>query len=320
MFMMMGTNDGVGQAARFGGIAGITSDDTYVYVTSDHAVRRVTIADATVQTWIGSAGQMGYMEGNGNGARFTSPAGITTDGTTIWVADAGNAVVRAIDIASGDTSLLAGSPGQIGNGDGTGTNARFDSMRDLAFGDGFVWHVQGNGVLRRIDPQTGQVVTVAGLAGTNGFVNGQGNAVRFDVPRHVEWISANLLYVSDTENNRPRMVAMNGAIGTVSSPYGGAAGYADGNGVAALFERQRGLAYAGADVLTVADSDNFVIREIDLASMDVTTIAGMAGMAAHTVGIGLAAAFDKPLDMHYDAGTGDLFISEGTVLRRMYYQ
>ena len=82
----------------------------------------------------------------------------------------------------------------------------------------------------------------------------------------------------------------------------------------------RGVAFDGASTLIIGDSDNFCIREIDLSTDQVTTIAGTAGVAGHAVGVGLSAAFDKPHDVHFDAPTGDLFISEGTLLRRMYYR
>jgi hypothetical protein len=318
-FGQMGDTDGIGQAARFNGIAGITSVDDFVYVTANHAIRRIDVDTADVTTWAGQSGQMAHADGMGNAARFANPAGLSTDGTVIWVADAGNAVIREIDVATGQVSTIAGQVGNPGNNDGM-AGATFDGMRDLAWDGSFLYLVQGNGVVRRVDPGNGAVVTVAGQPNTNGFMDGQGGAVRFDVPRHIEAIGPDTFYIADTENHRVRLMVVSGMVGDVTSPYGGGAGYQDGNGNNALFRRHRGLAYDGTGLLAVADSDNFVIREADLGSGDVTTIAGMAGNANHVVGVGLGAGFDKPLDMHYDAATGDLFISEGNVLRRMYYQ
>jgi hypothetical protein len=293
--------------------------DDYVYVTANHAIRRIDVDTADVTTWAGQSGQMAHADGMGNAARFANPAGLSTDGTVIWVADAGNAVIREIDVATGQVSTIAGQVGNPGNNDGM-AGATFDGMRDLAWDGSFLYLVQGNGVVRRVDPGSGAVVTVAGQPNTNGFMDGQGGAVRFDVPRHIEAIGPDTFYIADTENHRVRLMVVSGMVGDVTSPYGGGAGYQDGNGNNALFRRHRGLAYDGTGLLAVADSDNFVIREADLGSGDVTTIAGMAGNANHVVGVGLGAGFDKPLDMHYDAATGDLFISEGNVLRRMYYQ
>jgi hypothetical protein len=260
------------------------------------------------------------MNGTGGQARFDAPSGIATDGTTVWVADAGNNLIRAIDMQSATVSNLAGQLNAPGTGDGTGNGATLESQRGLAWDGKFLYQIQGNGVLRQIDVNSGKVVTVAGSPNTNAFMDGVGGQARFDVPRFIEAVSGDRLYVSDTENHRIRLVTISNGVGTVSTPYGGAAGYNDANGNAALFRRQRGVAFAGGNTLAVADSDNFVIREIDLSTDDVTTIAGMAGNATHVVGVGLAAGFDKPLDMHYDDKTGDLFISEGAVLRRMYYK
>lgn len=88
---------------------------------------------------------------------------------------------------------------------------------------------------------------------------------------------------------------------------------------AALFNRLRGLAFDGTDFV-VGDSDNFCMRKITLATDQVTTIAGMAQVQTHVVGIGTSAGIDKPLDVHFDAGSGDVFINEGQVIRRFYYQ
>jgi hypothetical protein len=283
-------------------------------------VRRVDTGDATVTTFAGVAGQGGYQEGVGGAARFTNPSGITTDGTTLWVADAGNFVIREIDLASQQTSILAGGVGQSGTVNATGAAARFESMRGMAWDGAFLYLIQSNGVLRQIDTGNGAVITVAGMAGQNAFADGAGSVARFDAPRFVVALTQDRLYVSDTENNRPRSVLVANGVGTVTSPFGGAQGYMDGNGNGALFNRQRGLGYAGNEILAVSDSDNFVIRELDLQTKDVTTIAGMANTNAHAEGEGLQAGFDKPLDMHFDPQTGDLFISEGAVLRRMYYK
>ncbi|MCX4245017.1 NHL repeat-containing protein [Paraliomyxa miuraensis] len=274
---------------------------------------------AEVTTWAGQSGANGHMDGMGTGARFSNPSGLATDGAVIWVADAGNAVIREIDVTTAQVTTIAGQVGNAGNNDGMG-GATLDAMRDLAWDGSFLYLVQGNGVVRRIDPGSGAVVTVAGQPNTNGFMDGQGGAVRFDVPRHIEATGPGELYIADTENHRVRLMLVNGMVGDVSSPYGMMAGHQDGNGNAALFRRHRGLAHDGAGHLAVSDSDNFVIREIDLGTDEVTTIAGMAGNANHVEGVGVGAGFDKPLDMHYDATTGDLFISEGNVLRRMYYQ
>jgi DNA-binding beta-propeller fold protein YncE len=71
------------------------------------------------------------------------------------------------------------------------------------------------------------------------------------------------------------------------------AGSADGPRAAARFRSPHGLATDGAH-LFVADTGNHTIRQVDLATGSVTTIAGMAGQPGSTDGTGAAARFDHP--------------------------
>jgi hypothetical protein len=319
-FNQTGTADGVGTAARFDAVGDITGDGSHVWVATHNAVRRIEIATATVSTFAGAKGQPGFQNGTGGAARFDYVAGIATDGTTVWVVDTGNVVVRAIDIASAAVTTLAGSPGQAGNQDGTGAQARFAEPRGIAWDGTWLWVAEvGNNAVRRIHPQTGQVLTVAGDNG-QGSTNGTGNLAAFNRPRGIEAFGGNV-YVGDTENHQVRLVVPGAtALATlVSAPIGSSAGYADGIGVAAQLRRLRGVTNDGTDLI-VADSDNFVIRKVTLPGHAVSTIAGTGGNQAHAEGIGPAAAFDKPMDVHFDPGTGDLFIVENSVIRRMYYK
>jgi len=320
-FGVQGSVDGVGQAARFQFVSGMTSHNGYLYVSADHAIRRIEIATATVTTWAGQSGTQAHVDDSGGAARFDGAVGLATNGTKLWVADAGNAVIREIDIATVQVSTIAGQVGVNGNADGSGAAATFDAMRELAYDGTYLYLIEAGSasVLRRIDPSNGAVVTLAGSYNNQGLADGTGNAARFAAPRFVTAIGANNLYVGDTENHRPRHVDVVGNQGVVSSPYGSSQGYQDGNGTSAQFDRLRGVAYDGANLI-IADSDNFCIRLIDLQTDEVTTIAGMAQVNNHVVDVGTAAGFDKPLDLHYDADTGDVFISEGAVIRRFYYQ
>jgi len=109
---------GASASATFSGPAGITTDGTYLYVTDwgevvygnpvvGQTIRRVTISDGTVTTIAGVSGHVNIRDGNGNlpdsGATtsaqdvyFYCPAGITTDGTSLFVADAFNYTIRRI--------------------------------------------------------------------------------------------------------------------------------------------------------------------------------------------------------------------------------
>jgi len=93
-----GSTDGTGSAARFNDPCGITTDGTNLYVadTGNNTVRKVVIATGAVTTLAGSAGASGSTDGTGSAARFNGLQSITTDGTSLYVADTGNSTVNAI--------------------------------------------------------------------------------------------------------------------------------------------------------------------------------------------------------------------------------
>jgi sugar lactone lactonase YvrE len=123
--------------------------------TGNHTIRRIDITTGVVTTSAGSAGTPGSADGTGAAARFSYPRGvaISADGSTALVADFSNNVIRAITLASGVVTTLAGTPGSSGSSDGVGTGARFTYPAGIALsGDGATVLVADpdNQTLRRI--------------------------------------------------------------------------------------------------------------------------------------------------------------------------
>jgi sugar lactone lactonase YvrE len=121
-----GSADGTGAAARFSYPNGITTDGTDLYVadSSNNAIRKVAIASGGVTTLAGGA--FGDADGTGAAARFNYPCGITTDGTSLYVADSTNNTVRKVAIATGAVTTLAGTGQVSGSADAVGSGARFN--------------------------------------------------------------------------------------------------------------------------------------------------------------------------------------------------
>ena len=119
-----GAADGAGTAASFAQPNGITTDGTSLYIvdSGNNKVRKLVIASGLVSTLAGS-GSAGAVDGAA-AASFNTPAGITSDGTYLYVGDSGNQKVRKIAIATGAVSTLAGS-GAAGTADGSAVVATF---------------------------------------------------------------------------------------------------------------------------------------------------------------------------------------------------
>ncbi|AFM12283.1 NHL repeat containing protein [Turneriella parva] len=128
-----GDTDGSANTARFGLPGAMTTDGVNLYLcdSSNHKIRKIVIATGEVITLAGPAQgttTSGDTDGTGNSARFNNPLGITTDGTSLYVADTSNQKIRKIVIATGAVTTVAGpAQGATTSGDteGVGTSARF---------------------------------------------------------------------------------------------------------------------------------------------------------------------------------------------------
>ena len=128
-------DNATGTSATFQNPMGITTDGTNLYVAeaSNNKIRKIVIDNGTVTTLAGpaagsAANTVGDTDGTGNAARFRWPAGITTDGTNLYVADGENHQIRKIVIDIGTVTTLVGpAAGSQDNDstDGTGNAARF---------------------------------------------------------------------------------------------------------------------------------------------------------------------------------------------------
>ncbi len=120
-----GSTDGQGKSAAFGYPAGITTDGRNLFIadTLNNAIRKVIISTGEVTTLAGGPAS-GTSDGVGSDARFYYPYGITTDGTSLFVSEFGNHMVRRIEITSGTVTTLAGAP-TPGSSNGIGAAASF---------------------------------------------------------------------------------------------------------------------------------------------------------------------------------------------------
>ncbi|MCE5230283.1 redoxin domain-containing protein, partial [bacterium] len=116
--------------------------------------------------------------------------------------------------------------------------------------------------------------------------------------------AGNRLFIADSGHNRIIQASLEGKISAI---YGsGEPGLADGPAASARFNNPQGMALDGAaGLLFVADTDNHALRQINLATGDVTTIAGtgMIGNDRRGGGIGTAQPLNSPWALALDKNT-----------------
>ena len=130
-----GAADGAGAAATFNGPTDLTTDGTKLYVVDEwnSKIRQIVIATGVVSSVTGAANTAsgrGAADGAAATASFYIPYGLTTDGTSLYVTDAGNSKIRQIVIATGVVSSVTGAAntaGVAGAADGAGATATFSN-------------------------------------------------------------------------------------------------------------------------------------------------------------------------------------------------
>jgi hypothetical protein len=312
-----GSADGTNGAAQFNKPYGIAIDragNLYLADTFNQTIRMVTPVGTNwvVTTIAGCALSTGSANGTNLAARFNGPSGVAVDRAgSLYVADTTNCTVRKVTSA-GVVTTLAGSPGNRGCANGTGSGAQFSNPYSVAVdtnGNVFVADT-GNCDIRKVT-SGGAVTALAGQCGTCGSVEGTGSAAQFNQPRGVAADSAGNVYVADTLNDTIRKVTSGGMV-TPLAGVAGSPGTNDGAGIWASFNQPYGVAVDGATNLYFADTYNHTIRKASPVGTDswvVTTLAGLAGVSGANDGTNGEARFSYPSSVAVDTN-GNVFVAD----------
>ena len=228
-------------------------------------------------------------------------------------------------------TTLAGNP-EAGSSDGLGSGARFHlGLRSgvASDGKGAVYVADTlNHSIRCILP-TGEVITVAGLAGVPGTADGAGSVARFNRPSGVAVGPTGDVFVSDTGNLRIRRVTPTGVVTTLPGSYfsSGVAVDSGGNIFVAEFDTARvskltpegkvlaqingfsgptGVAVNSFGTLYITDYNAHTIEQVTTAGVR-STLAGSPGSQGKVDGSGSAARFTWPSSLSLD-GLGNVYV------------
>ena len=314
----VGSADGQGNVARYWGPMGVAIDTAgtlFVVDSGNNTLRKIT-PSGLVSTIAGKprvSGPdnrmvVGFVDGQGEAARFNGPTGIAMDGMgNLYVADSGNNTIRKVT-PSGLVSTLAGLGYDFGNADGQGNSAKFFGLFGIAVdsgGNSFVADRENN-TIRKITP-SGLVSTFAGLAGVWGSADGQGNAARFWAPYGIAVDGPGNVYVADFANHTVRKITPSGLVSTLAGLVG-SPGSNDGLGSEARFKYPQDLTVDSAGNVYVVDWGNSTIRKISPTGY-VSTIAGQVGVNGSADGQGSAASFCSPWGVAVD-GIGNVYVTD----------
>lgn len=223
-----------------------------------------------VSTFAGT-GAWASDDGPADKATFRQPTGIAVDPAgNFYVPDLHK--IRKIT-PQGVVSTIAGGNGK-GYVDGTGTNARFNSITSIVLDKANNLYVvdQMNFLIRKITP-AGVVSTVAGTVGVLGKKDGIGTNAAFSVPYGLAIDAAGThLYVGDQANHRIRKIVL--ATREVTTIAGsGEQTSKDGNGLKAGIPSPGSMAFDVDGNLYLTEKGGGKVRKM-APNGDVTTIGG----------------------------------------------
>jgi sugar lactone lactonase YvrE len=319
------------------------SGNIFIADTENSVIREVVASTGNIQTVAGvnydasegSACQDGGDGGPAASAYLCLPYSVFVDASgNIFIADWGNSTIREVVASTGKIQTVAGTPQSPGySGDGAAaTSAQLDQPESVyvdGSGDIFIADTF-NSVIREVTSANGFIRTVAGVYYAFSFVcnysgdGGPAASAQLCLPSGVSLDSSGNILIADTENFAIRAVntgAQPVTIATVQIPAGdiatvagtpGIAGYS-GNGGAAIsaeLNYPNDMVVDGSENIYIADSENFVIREVTASNGDIQVFAGDNFVAYSSyVSSATDASLNNPGAVFVD-GSGNVFIAD----------
>ncbi|MFJ3643878.1 thioredoxin-like domain-containing protein [Streptomyces sp. NPDC090108] len=254
----------------------LPSGNFLVSDTTRHQLVELAGDGETVVRRVGT-GTRGFADGGPREASFSEPQGLalSEDGASVVVADTVNHALRALDLATGEVTTLAGTGRQWWQGSPTAGPARevdLSSPWDVAFFGGKVWiAMAGVHQLWTYDPADGTVAVGAGTT-NEGLVDGPGAEAWFAQPSGLA-ATADRLWLADSETSALRWVDLDGTVHTAVGTGLFDFGHRDGAAEQALLQHPLGVTALPDGSVAVADTYNHALRRYDPATGEVTTLA-----------------------------------------------
>ena len=280
----------------------------------------------------------------GTSSELNNPEAVWDGGGNLYIADAGNNRIQEIagtthtEFGQSMTSTYiytvagssAGTAGSSGDG-GAATSARLNAPGGVwvdGSGDLYVADTVNNRI-REVSASTSDISTLAGTGGTRKTEGDGGPAVWSGLygPFDTAFDGKGDLFIADTANNRVQEVPVTsgtnygiamteGDVYTIAGSATGQAGDSGNGGLAssALLSYPEGLTVDAAGNVYIADTNNAQVREVSVATGDISTVAGsLSGTIGSSGDNGPAtsALLGGPAGLAVD-GSGNVYLTDIT--------
>ncbi len=207
----------------------VHKNDLYIAMAGSHQIWKMPLSESDIGPYAGN-GREDIVDGRllpktptQPSSSFAQPSGLASDGEWLYVADSEGSSIRAVPLdASREVATVIGTANRaeqrlfdFGDLDGPRNVARLQHCIGITFVEGALFVADTyNNKIREVDPRTGEVKTLAGIAH-----NRPGNddaAGSFDEPAGISHAKGRL-YVADTNNHSIRTIDLaSGKVGTLS--------------------------------------------------------------------------------------------------------
>lgn len=262
-------------------IAAEEQDRLFIADSGHHQIVAASLSGEIVARF--GSGAAGFRDGPPVTAMFSNPQGLagSEDGRYLYVADAGNHALRAIDLRENRVQTLAGN-GQRGrlSGGGMAGEVSLASPWDLGWHGGKLWiAMAGMHQLWTFDPGDWSILPAAGT-GAESIHDGPLLEATFAQPMGIAG-TGDRLYIADSESSAVRQVdpladRVRRIVGRGLFHFGDL----DARGDSVRLQHVQGIdAVTDGEntVVYLADSYNNKIKRLDPATRSVKTVAGDSG-------------------------------------------
>jgi sugar lactone lactonase YvrE len=299
------------------------SNNIYIAESFNCTIRKISASTGNISVVAGQLGSCGSGGNNGPAAaaQLNEPRGLAIDSSNnIYVADAGNSVIRKFSVG-GSITTVAGTFGvqcsgaPCGDG-GAATSATLGFPEQIAVDSGGNIYIVDTlqGVIRKVTP--GGAPQINRIAGT--YVNGNGadgllaTSTNLFFPTGVALDSTGTVYISDSGNNIVRKISSGNTLTRVAGNATHSSGSSGDGGQAAVASLSTlgGIYFDNKDNLFIADQLNQKIRKVNGKTGIINIYAGKTASGYNGDNIAATdAQLKNPVGVFADS-LGNVFIAD----------
>ncbi|XP_028779438.1 protein SUPPRESSOR OF QUENCHING 1, chloroplastic [Neltuma alba] len=191
----------------------------YIAMAGQHQIWEHNLLDGITKAFSGDGYERNLNGSSSSSTSFAQPSGISLsqDQMEVYIADSESSSIRAVDLKTGGSRLLAGGDPifpdnlfKFGDHDGVGSEVLLQHpLAVLCAKDGQIYITDSyNHKIKKLDPATKRVSTIVGT-GKAGFRDGKAVVAQLSEPSGIVEGNNGRLFIADTNNSLIRYLDLN---------------------------------------------------------------------------------------------------------------